>query len=56
MFEKRERERKNTMMKRGLTMEELEQVNGGGAKEVVEKILGFFLGGVIEETKNDVPH
>lgn len=43
-------------MKKELKLEELELVNGGGAKEVVVAILEFFFGGMAEESKNDVPH
>lgn len=44
------------MMRTELKMDELEQVNGGDAKEVVVSILEFFFGGMAEESKNDVPH
>ena len=44
------------MMRTELTMDQMEQVNGGDAKEVVETILGFLFGGMMDETKNDVPH
>ncbi len=44
------------MMRTELTVEQLEQVNGGDAKEFFETILGFIFFGMAGETKNDVPH
>ena len=44
------------MMRTELTMEQMEQVNGGDAKEFFETILEFIFCGMAEDTKNDVPH
>ena len=44
------------MEKKELNLKELENVNGAGVKEFVEEFLGFFFGGVVDSTKNDVPH
>ena len=43
-------------MRTQLTTDQMAQVNGAGVKEVVEAIIEVLFGGIMEETKNDVPH
>ena len=49
---KRRKREGDKMMKRELTMDQMELVNGAGVKEFFE----FLLKGMIGDTQNDVPH